>query len=135
MSSPESMSRRYTFGPDKRLKKNEQFAHVFEQRCSIADSHLIVYACRNELTYSRLGLGVGKKLGSAVVRNRYKRHLREAFRLSQHELEPPGDLVLIPRPTRSPSTQQYRRSLLELYKRLQRRLGKMDAEPKGGDSK
>jgi ribonuclease P protein component len=38
----------------------------------------------------RLGLSVGKRVGNAVARNRAKRLVREAFRLSRHELEGGG---------------------------------------------
>ena len=48
-------------------------------------------------TRSRLGVVVSKKVGGSVVRSRAKRLLREAFRLHQHELTQPVDLVLVAR--------------------------------------
>ena len=48
---------------------------------------------------SRLGVVVGKKVGGSVIRSRAKRLLRESFRLHQHELSQPLDLVLVARPS------------------------------------
>jgi ribonuclease P protein component len=88
---------RYFLGSDRRIKKKADFAKVFEDGRKVSDSRLILYALANEQYYSRVGLGVGKKLGTAVQRNRYKRILREAFRLNQYELPGGNDYVLIPR--------------------------------------
>lgn len=46
---------------------------------------------------SRLGVIASRRIGSAVVRNRAKRLLREVFRRHQHELIAPMDLVLVAR--------------------------------------
>lgn len=43
---------------------------------------------------ARLGLSVPRRVGTAVKRNRVKRMLREAFRLSQHHLPAGLDLVV-----------------------------------------
>ena len=45
----------------------------------------------------RIGLTVPKALGGAVVRNRIKRRLREAFRLQQENWKIDWDIVLNPR--------------------------------------
>ena len=42
---------------------------------------------------SRLGLCVGRQLGPAHVRTRWKAAIREAFRLHRHRLPAPYDLV------------------------------------------
>jgi ribonuclease P protein component len=46
---------------------------------------------------SRLGVVVSKKVGDSVHRSRAKRLLRESFRIHQHELCQPIDLVLVAR--------------------------------------
>lgn len=48
---------------------------------------------------SRLGVVTSKKIGDAVARTRARRLLRETFRLHQHDLNRPVDLVLVARPS------------------------------------
>ena len=48
---------------------------------------------------SRLGVVTARRIGGAVVRNRARRLLRETFRLHQHDLAAPVDLVLVARPS------------------------------------
>jgi ribonuclease P protein component len=48
---------------------------------------------------SRLGVVTSRKVGSAVVRNRARRLLRDVFRHHQHALAGPLDLVLVARPS------------------------------------
>jgi ribonuclease P protein component len=93
---------------------------------------LVVYACENKLNQPRLGLVVSRKVGPAIERNRWKRSLREAFRLSQQEL-PPLDFVVVPKANSAPSMQTIRDSLLNLANRLSKHLSAKrsvaDAEP------
>jgi len=84
------------FPPSFRLRRTGEFQKVFAARCSAADGAIILFAVPNELPYCRLGLSVSKKAGNAVVRNRWKRLLREAFRQSQSELPGGFDLVAVP---------------------------------------
>jgi ribonuclease P protein component len=68
------------------------------------------------LSFVRLGLSVGKRAGGAVERNAFKRRIREAFRLVQHEL-PEGvgiDIVVSVRAHEPRKAEEYRKLLLEL---------------------
>jgi ribonuclease P protein component len=56
---------------------------------------IVVSAAEKE---PRLGITVGRKVGSAVRRNRVKRRVREFFRIHREELQPAHDLVVIARP-------------------------------------
>lgn len=46
---------------------------------------------------ARLGLSVSKDHGSAVVRNKIRRLLREAFRLERPDLPPAIEVVIVPK--------------------------------------
>lgn len=114
---------RFTFPQSRRLKNTAQFDHVYGRKRSAADGVLIVYACENELGHPRLGCSVSKKIGNAVVRNRYKRLFREAFRLLQHDLPQGMDFILIPRPGPEPSQEDVKASLRKLATQAAKRLG------------
>jgi len=114
--------KRFTFPQSRRLKSPAEFERVFARKRSASDNVLIVYACENGLGHTRLGCSVSKKVGNAVVRNRYKRLFREAFRLAQHELATGVDFVLIPRPGPEPTMEEVKASLVKLAKQAARRL-------------
>jgi len=111
-----------SFPPEHRLRKSPLFADVYAQRCSVSDHLLIVYARRNDSRHARLGLSVSRKMGGAVERNRWKRLLREAFRLTRAELRPGLDLVVIPRQGNVPKLDALMESLLKLATRVEIRL-------------
>lgn len=90
--------RRYRFRHAQRLHGGRAFAAVFAARLRKRAGPLTVCARVNDLPYCRLGLSVSRRVGGAVVRNRIKRLLREAFRLCQHDWPRGYDLVVIVHP-------------------------------------
>ena len=117
------MTPRLLFPPTHRLKSPEDFKRVYDRKRSVSDANLIVYACENALPHARLGVSVSKKVGGAIVRNRFKRLFREAFRLLQHELPPGIDYVLIPKlPARDLGLEPIRESLLALALQVSKKL-------------
>ncbi len=83
------------FPKTRRLTSNQQFKSVLDRGRRAGDSLLTLYAVPNERGHSRLGISVGRASGNAVVRNRLKRLLREAFRLSQDRVPAGFDYVLL----------------------------------------
>ena len=112
-----------TFPQSRRMKTPAEFERCYARKRSASDGVLIVYACENDLPHPRLGCSVSKKVGNAVVRNRYKRLFREAFRLTQHELPPGVDFIMIPRPGEEPTIDALKASLVKLAQQAARKLG------------
>jgi ribonuclease P protein component len=110
------------FLPQYRLRRPADFQQAYRRRCTASDGRLLIYGRPNELPYPRLGLSIGRKVGGATVRNRWKRLLREAFRLSRAELPPGIDLVVIPRGAAEPELEPLRKSLADLAGRIARKL-------------
>lgn len=111
------------------LRTPEEFARAFARRCKAANGVLLVFGFPNDLGVTRLGLSVSRKVGGAVVRNRHKRLLREAFRLSRSELPPGLDLVVIPLAPEKGTLALYRTGLVKLARQLARRLA--ESPPRG----
>lgn len=70
-----------------RLRKPAEFRRVYEHGKRFDGRFMSVFILPSESDYQRLGITASKKaIGNAVQRNRAKRLLREAFRLSKTEL-------------------------------------------------
>ena len=111
-----------TFPQSRRMKTPAEFERCYARKRSASDGVLIVYACENGRPHPRLGCSVSRKVGGAVVRNRYKRLFREAFRLCQHELPSGVNFILIPRSGTEPALEALKASLVKLAKQAARKL-------------
>jgi ribonuclease P protein component len=91
-----------------RLSRSRDFDTVYRQGRSVSTRFLTLYwfARDDGGDEPRLGLAVPKASGSAVVRNKIKRQLREAWRASLPQVHPGRDYVLIARPGLAEATQQ-----------------------------
>jgi ribonuclease P protein component len=81
-----------------RLLRHADFERVYKQgRRHFSTNITVFYLRRAEGEGMRVGFTVGRALGGAVDRNRMKRRLREAVRLSRRSPGPGVDVVINPK--------------------------------------
>ncbi|MDT8903356.1 ribonuclease P protein component [Anaeroselena agilis] len=80
-----------------RLRRNKSFQAVYRSGKSFANRQMVLYILPQRGSERRVGFAAGKRLGNAVVRNRVKRLLREAYRLKQHQIKHGFDLIIVGR--------------------------------------
>lgn len=80
-----------------RIKKNDEFQMIFKKGKSFANRQFVVYCLEEKQEYFRIGLSVSKKVGNAVVRNRIKRYIRQAFLELKEEVNSNMNYIIIAR--------------------------------------
>jgi len=111
---------RHTFSQRERLKRSRDFRRCIRRGGRAAGKHLVVYLARNDLGVTRLGAGSTRRVGKAMARNRQKRLVREAFRLTKHELPAGVDLVVLPKtPWSGPPLDDLKRDLIDAARRAE----------------
>ena len=119
----------FRFPSSRRLRSERDFERIYALKQRAGDSHLLIFAAANPLGTTRIGLSVSRKHGNSVVRHRIRRLLKEAYRLSQHDVPEGLDLIVIPRENSGAGLAEYQASLVSLTKRLARRWLKSDRAP------
>lgn len=80
-----------------RLQKRYQFQRLTNHSKRTLGHWIIIESFPNNIGITRLGITVTKRFGKAHDRNRFKRIVREAFRLCQKDLPKSLDLIVKPR--------------------------------------
>ena len=81
-----------------RLLRRPEFRRVYEEGRRGSARLCTIFYRSNGLPRTRFGITTPRSLGTAVVRNRIRRRLREVIRLNQAIIAPGWDVVLNPRP-------------------------------------
>lgn len=74
----------FSYPKKSRLLTKDDFLRMRRNSKKFVTKSLIFFVKENEYDYARLGFAISKKIGKANVRNRYRRVLREQFRLSEN---------------------------------------------------
>ena len=105
------------------------FIVFYAQRQSVAIGPLVMYGAHQatKRSYPRFGISVSRRVGNAVVRNLWKRRLREAFRMARPKFPESFDVVVIVRATGKPkigekAAHETEQLLIGLINRLQHKM-------------
>ena len=79
------------------LKENRDFHRLYHRGRSYASPLLVSYVLKNRRGDVRIGITTGKKIGKAVLRNRARRIIREAFRQIHANIGGGYDIVFVAR--------------------------------------
>jgi ribonuclease P protein component len=80
------------------LSRPQDFAAIQERGTTRSNPLLSARFLQTDLPATRFGISTGRRLGTAVVRNRVRRRLREALRVMAPSFQPGWDVLIIARP-------------------------------------
>ena len=114
------MSPNQTLPGSSRLKRNRDFVRVRRKGKPFRCHYFTLFSSPNAKSLpARIGISASRRVGSAVTRNRAKRHYRELFRKIHHQIHPGSDLLLsIRKPSANASFQELEHRFLQAIRYL-----------------
>jgi ribonuclease P protein component len=86
---------RFNLPKDEILRGRENFNQVFKRGQKFTGNNITIFYL--EADSKKIGFVVSRKIRKAVVRNRYKRLLREIYRLNKEKFPEKGHIILFAR--------------------------------------
>lgn len=87
------------FPREERLTRRRDYLAVYRNGDKITGNAFICYQVRQPHQGRKLGMAVTRKAGSAVVRNRIKRYIREIYRTGRKDMRDDVQIVVVARPS------------------------------------
>ena len=102
-----------------RVKKNEEIENILKGHKKQGNKNYIIYIKENsEANHFRLAMSVSKKIGNAVVRNRGKRLIKQAFIEIKNEIQPYDIFVIAKNNSKELTYEQTKKEIYYLLNRL-----------------
>jgi ribonuclease P protein component len=77
------------------VKTKEEFNNLINGGLSKKNKYYVIYYKENNKGYDRFGISVGKKIGNAVIRNKYKRKIRSIIDIYRKSYVNSRDYIII----------------------------------------
>ena len=120
---------RYSFGKTQRVTRSGDFTKIIRLGTCVADDTLVLFALPTASADQsiRIGITIPKKTGNAVQRNRWKRLIRESFRVQQADLPTGYEFIVRPKRGASPSWRAIEKSIPHLARKAAKRVRPNDS--------
>ena len=100
------------------VKTKRDFNNIINNGKCIKNKYYVVYSLDNNKNYDNFGISVGKKVGNAVIRNKYKRKIRSIIDIYRKDFINNKDYIIILRSSAlSISFQEMKESLILLLRK------------------
>ena len=104
------------------VKNNREFNNIIKNGKYCKNNEFVIYYVDNELKHSRFGISVSKKIGKAVMRNYYKRIIRNICHLNKNLYSKDKDYIIIMRKGLSLlNFEEINRSYIDLIKQINKK--------------
>ncbi len=118
---------RYLFRKEQRVIRRDDFTRTLRKGTCAADGTLVLFALSaSKSSIGKLGVTIPKKMGGAVVRNRWKRLIRESFRTQQDQIPIGYDYVVRPKKGAEPIWSEIQQSVPRLARKAAAGCGSTD---------
>jgi ribonuclease P protein component len=77
------------------IRNKKHFGYVFANSKKVDNKYYKFYYSNSLEECGKLAVVFGRKIGKAVIRNRFRRKIKECFRLNQHKINWKYDYIII----------------------------------------
>jgi len=110
---------RLPFKSYQKITTTKEYQRVFDNGQRRYNANFRIHFLMNENTNAKIGVIISRKIRGSVKRNRYKRLIREFFRLLYPQIRPGTWLVVILTKPIEPSFQEVQKSLVDILKKTE----------------